>query len=398
MQSERGVTLIYHLSNNQIFNSGSTFGLQEFIRGKKVGLATNDLIYVERSRIFPNRIDQDDIRVVSDIDLYLFIDFLSVRDRLNVLHDVLLRLLAYVRTIPKLPIFSLIAVPFVIEEVIFSYISKNELIRSNNIVTTPSSIMNKEFIFQISRNFGSRIMIWYSANSIPINYRYPKSNRALSDQNLYSFLPIDQHFVWTEDHRNYLKSQLPHYVNLKVCGSLMFYQPQKKYNLNKIRELMIFDVVPYNDLKTSYNSIYPDSFNSIFNFTYAKSFLDDILWVREEIFSKSNILLKISLKSKREFTSAHNITYINYIKLLSKNKLLDVINPNVDIFEIISQSKMCISFPFTSPAIIATELGVPSIYYLENDIMDFYQEMHGVPFVEKKELLLKFIKEFALEK
>jgi len=83
---------------------------------------------------------------------------------------------------------------------------------------------------------------------------------------------------------------------------------------------------------------------------------------------------------------------------LSENKLLDSIRPNIDIFEIISQSKVCISFPFTSPAIIATELGVPSIYYLENDIMSSYNKMYDVPFIDKKEILLKFVEELILGK
>jgi len=178
----------------------------------------------------------------------------------------------------------------------------------------------------------------------------------------------------------------------------MFYQPQKKYNSNKIHDLMIFDVAPYNDLQIHYNDTFPGSLNSIYNFVYSKGFLEDILWVREQIFFSSNVLLKISLKPKRDFTSAHSVAYIDYVKLLSNNKLLNIMSPNVDIFEIISQSKICISFPFTSPAIIAAELGVPSIYYLENDIMSSYNKIHGVPFVEKKEMLLKFVEESILGK
>ena len=395
-QPNRDLSLIYHLSDSQIFNSGSTFELRKFIRGEQIGIAKNDVIYVERSRLFPNKSNHEDVKVVSDIDLYLFADFLTIRDRFNILLLVFVRLFTYVRTISWVPLFSLVAVPFVIEEVIFSFISKNKVIRSNNVVTTPSAIMNREYIFQINRDFGTRIMIWYSANSIPINYRDPKLNRALIDKNLYSFMPIDQHFVWTEDHKSFLKPLVHNDVNLRVCGSLMFYQPQKEYKPNKIYDIIIFDVTPYNDKKTSYNNTFPDSFNSIYNFIYAKEFLKDILWVREQIFLSSNVLLKISLKSKREFTSAHSMEYINYVKLLSDNKLLDIIDPNVDIFEIISQSKICISFPFTSPAVIATELGVPSIYYLENDIIISTSKMHGVFFVEKKVKLLRFVEELIL--
>jgi hypothetical protein len=398
MQTNTDLSLIYHLSDNQIFNSGSTLELQKFIRGRQIGLAIDDIIYVERPRIFPNKCNHDGIKVVSDIDLYLFADFLRIRDRFIILLAVFVRFLMYARTVSRVPLFSLIAVPFVIEEVIFSFVSKNEIIRINNVVTTPSAIMNLEYIFQIDGDFGTRTMIWYSANSIPINYRDPKLKRALVDKNLYSFMPIDQHFVWTEDHKNFLEPLFDKNVNVKVCGSLMFYQPQKKYNSNKIHDLMIFDVTPYNDLQIHYNDTFPGSLNSIYNFVYSKGFLEDILWVREQIFLSSKVLLKISLKPKRDFTSAHSVAYINYVKSLSNNKLLNIMSPNVDIFEIISQSKICISFPFTSPAIIATELGVPSIYYLENDIMSSYNKIHGVPFVEKKEMLLKFVEESILGK
>lgn len=132
--------------------------------------------------------------------------------------------------------------------------------------------MNREYIFQNKGDFGTRIMIWYGANAIPINYRDITLDREFVDKSFYKFIPIDEHLVWTEDHKNFLKPLLDESVKLKVCGSLMFYQPKKEYKPRKIHDIMIFDVTPYNDAKISYSNTFPDSLNSIYNFIFAKRF------------------------------------------------------------------------------------------------------------------------------
>ena len=101
IQPNKDLSLIYHLSDNQIFKFGSTFELQNFIRGRQIGLAIEDIIYVERPSIFPNKSNYEDIKVVSDIDLYVFADFLRIRDRFIVLRTVFVRFFMYVRTISR---------------------------------------------------------------------------------------------------------------------------------------------------------------------------------------------------------------------------------------------------------------------------------------------------------
>ena len=397
LQRNRNVSLIYGLSDDQIFKSGKTVELLNFLQSNHVGIPLSNVIYVERKKHFPHKSNHGAIKVVNDVSLHLYLDFLTVFDRLKVMLLIIKRLISYSRIFLKLHYFFLIAVPYVIEEVLLSYISSNSSAEASKVVTTPSSIMNSEYIFQMYKKFGKRTMIWYSANSIPLEYLDSTLNRAVVNKQIYKYMPIDEHLVWTQDHRNYLKSVLPSNATIKVCGSLMFYLPKHEYADNKIYDILIFDVTPYNENKISYTNRYPDSLNSIYNSFYAIKFLDDIISVKDKILFRHNSKIKLALKPKRYYNSAHDTIYADYVNSLVKTKQLELISPETNLFEIIAQSKMCISYPFTSTAIIAKELKVPSLYYLENDILKAYNKVHGINFVDTKIGLLKFVERYVIE-
>jgi len=397
LQRNKNVSLIYGLSDDQIFKSGKTIELLNFLQSNHVGIPLSNIIYVERKKYLPHKSNNGTIKVVNDISLHLYLDYLTVFDRLKVIILIIKRLFSYSRIFLKLHYFFLVAVPYVIEEVLLSYISSNSSIEASNVVTTPSSIMNTEYIFQFYKKFGKRIMIWYSANSIPLEYLDSTLNRAAVSKQIYKYMSIDEHLVWTQDHKNYLKSVLPSKTTIKVCGSLMFYLPKHEYANNKIYDILIFDVTPYNKNKISYTSKYPDSLNSIYNSIYAIKFLNDILSVKDEILIHHNIKIKLALKPKRNYNSNHDKIYTEYLNSLVTTKQLELISPETNLFEIIAQSKICISYPFSSTAIIAKELKVPSLYYLENNILKAYNKVHGINFVDTKIGLLRFVERNLIE-
>jgi polysaccharide biosynthesis PFTS motif protein len=235
-------------------------------------------------------------------------------------------------------------------------------------------------------------MIWYSANSIPIdNYRNTSLPRANANEVAYEVLPIDEHLVWSEDHKKYLALGVSIGTIIRVCGSLMFYLPKKPLKTNKIFDLLVFDVTPYADIKgPDFNKI-PDSQNSINNSISAKKFLTDILWVASKIEEDFGLKLRVSLKPKRKYTSLHNKDYLDFIRLLLQNQLIEVLEPEIDLYKSIGQSRVCISYPFTSPAIIAKELSIPSIFYMDQQIMNENNHVHGVEFISEKLKLFNFI-------
>jgi polysaccharide biosynthesis PFTS motif protein len=112
---------------------------------------------------------------------------------------------------------------------------------------------------------------------------------------------------------------------------------------------------------------------------------------------RHNSKIKLALKPKRHYNSAHDTVYTDYVNSLVKTKQLELIPPETNLFEIIAQSTICISYPFASTAIIAKELKVPSLYYLENDILKAYNKVHGINFVDTKIGLLKFVEKYVIE-
>lgn len=396
LQNNKELSLIYGLSDDQIFRSGTTVELLNFLQSSRVGMPLNNLIYIERKSYFPHKNHRGSIKLVSNISLYLFLDYLKPFDRLKVLLLVFKRFFSYIRNISRAPYFFLIAVPYVIEEVLFSYISTNSLVKASSVATTQSSLMNHEYIFQLYKKFGKRTMIWYSANSIPIEYLESTLSRVTFDTQIYKYTAIEEHLVWTEDHRDYLKTVVKPGTSIKVCGSLMFYLPKIESKNPKTCDLLIFDITPYNENRTTNNSKYPDSFNTIYTPSHAIKFLEDILWVKKEISLRHSSELKLALKPKRNYTSAHDTMYTDYLNSLAETKQLKLVSPETNLYEIIVQSKVCISYPFASPAIIAEELKVPSLYYLESDILSPYNKVHGINFVDTKLALLKFVEKFVI--
>jgi polysaccharide biosynthesis PFTS motif protein len=76
---------------------------------------------------------------------------------------------------------------------------------------------------------------------------------------------------------------------------------------------------------------------------------------------------------------------------MSRHKFIEILGPESDLYSIIYASKICVSFPFSSPSIIARELGVPTVYYLGDDSIEKYDLVHGVGFINNKFDLFDFM-------
>jgi polysaccharide biosynthesis PFTS motif protein len=223
-------------------------------------------------------------------------------------------------------------------------------------------------------------MLWYSANSIPEKYKSKKATIIANDGHEIFLKPlkIDIHWVWTNEHKKYLMKMTDSKILVK--GSMLFYNPPKKPNYKKKYDIVIFDLTPKNN-----ESMYEDT---LYTFPVAKKFIEDIIESVKLVTQKIDKDISIYLKHKRAFHKTHSLQYITYVGELAKNGQLSRLPLNVDLYEIIAASKMIICFPFTSSAIIARELKVPSIYYSSNNILAKYNKTN---FIQDKFELRKFI-------
>jgi len=101
-------------------------------------------------------------------------------------------------------------------------------------------------------------------------------------------------------------------------------------------------------------------------------FLDDIYYY----LLKYNIIM--AFKKKREVGHLHS-AYTDKIRYLDKQQYFFLINPDIQPQELILSSIGVISLPFTSTAIIAKDLNIPSVYYDPSGVIARNQSTyHGV--------------------
>jgi len=191
-------------------------------------------------------------------------------------------------------------------------------------------------------------------------------------------MAIDTHWVWTNEHKKYLKKMTNSAILVK--GSMIFYNPPKKLDNNKKYDVVIFDVTPQNS-----KSLFKDS---IYSFPVAKEFIEDIIESVELVSQRLDRNIGIYIKHKRNFAPNHSSKYIAYIDMLAKNLQLSVLPLDSDLYETIAASKIVIGFPFTSPVIIGQELKVPSIHYSSTNTLVKYNHAN---FIQSKPELRKYI-------
>jgi polysaccharide biosynthesis PFTS motif protein len=190
-------------------------------------------------------------------------------------------------------------------------------------------------------------------------------------------MKIDRHIVWTSKFGRLVKEITN--SKYKVIDYVLFYLPNRRA-VSKSIDILIFDVTP----KKFYSSKnYYSDYNCI-------KFVNDILLATESKAVNINALV-IALKPKRKIDSSHSGEYRRFLKKLKSQNRIRLIDPNVDLFEVIQQAKIVVAIPFTTPALIAKRLGVRSCYY--NPAIDFksISRLDTVPIIITFRKLQKFI-------
>jgi polysaccharide biosynthesis PFTS motif protein len=370
------IVLIYSLTKDQIFKDNSISKLHDFLVSKKFNMTEKNEILIEcrgilRSRIYSNLI------VTLDIPLKIFTTKFSLKEQLKLLLVFFYKLTILVKSFNNSQYIYLVFREYVFDENVYFAITKKN--KMNKIITTPTAIQYQPISFEIPDFAVERVMLWYSTNSVPIKYKSRKTS--IFEKNLENSLQrmaIDTHWVWTNEHKKYLKKMTNSAILVK--GSMIFYNPPKKLDSNKKYDVVIFDVAPQNS-----KSVFKDT---IYSFPVAKEFIEDIMESVELVSQKLDRNIGIYIKHKRNFAPTHSSKYIAYIDVLAKNRQLSVLPLDSDLYETIATSKIVIGFPFTSPVIIGQELKVPSIYYSSTNTLVKYNHAN---FIQSKLDLRKYI-------
>ena len=251
-----------------------------------------------------------------------------------------------------------------------------------NLVTTQTHLNKLPIVFKIKN--GSQVktfMLWYSVNSIPIlssvsdKFDYPKSF-------IENLSYIGMNYVWTEpDPLDILSLTGAKY---KVVGSIMFYTPKNtiQAQLNEFR-ILILDVTPLSNLPT----------DSIYNYKYAIEFLEDIILAGEYLKSKF-LKVELVLKPKRSYSNIHHSLYKKHLENLEKSNVIKSLPFSNNIYTETSRSKIVISPPYSSGALIAKEMNVKTCYYVPSITARNFElpvSMHDTPVLKGLTELIRFV-------
>jgi polysaccharide biosynthesis PFTS motif protein len=224
-------------------------------------------------------------------------------------------------------------------------------------------------------------MIWYSTNSDLI---YKKKSIVFNIHRNYLALDrIDRHLVWD----NCAKTNLAKLTTKKIyiCGSLLFYPRVKPNRMqdDKSFRVLLFDVTPQEDTS---NDDFP-------NPNQAMNTIREIVKVIEDLKLESNKVMKLFIKPKRTYQKYHSSEYVQYIRVLHKQRKLKLLNHTENLYKVINSADLVICFPWTSPAVIARELGVESVYYVSDSNKEWKLEhTRNIKLIRNEIALKRFVR------
>ena len=230
---------------------------------------------------------------------------------------------------------------------------------------------------------GSRITFYfYSTNCEGFKWAGREADRADRAYLGYKSMNWPYYLVWDEYQADFIHRVAGSNANVRVVGSIWFSTSASEIPELPPRAIAVFDIQPvrnafYNTLGVDFDYYTPE---------VVCKFLSDSYKAME------GGGCKLVLKRKREIGKLAHPLYRNRIKELERLASFVEVEADSDASQIIEHAIAVISMPFTSTALIAKEMGKPSIYYdptgrLQRDD----RAAHGIPILSGIEELEEWI-------
>lgn len=332
------IHMIYSLSPSQI---KSHCEIRDFISDPRFGFNVDfqDLLLIENRDLKQSKVRNT--LIVKDSMYWLYSHKLILRVKFVVILRVLRTIIS---SLLSNRIYEIIFMKqLVIDKIIFDALLASEI--ELNLISTQSQLQKLPSIFYYAQEHGiARSMLWYSDNS----WIFEDSSSALHfDNSRYLRDFIDQHFCWSSEWCNHLRA-IGVQGEVIQSGSILFYRNKMQTNREfKAFDVLIFDVTPH-ALGAEYN-FYTES--ALFEFY---SDISNVI----SLMSLNQSGLRIGIKNKR-------IRNSNLLPWAQSNGAV-LIEPNVDLYELIHSARLVIGIPLVSPLFIARELKIPAAYYYSN--------------------------------
>ena len=123
-----------------------------------------------------------------------------------------------------------------------------------------------------------------------------------------------------------------------------------------------------------------------------KKFIDDTITIIKEIELRLEIKIRIYLKTKKTLEindkriKNRDFRYLNYLNSITDQ--INIINKDVNLFNLIRSSNLTITFPFLSPAYIGAYLGRKTIFYDPvSKLKEVFEKNNQIEFISDKDIL-----------
>ena len=191
----------------------------------------------------------------------------------------------------------------------------------------------------------------------PINYGYQAMNWS-------------RYLVWDEYQADFVRRAVGEQANVSVVGSIWFQSSAVEMPRLDKPGVAVFDITPHRGSR--YCTLGMDS--EFYTPTVANPFLEHV----SNAIQRHDVLML--WKRKRNIGRMAHPHYRRLADQLAESSHVELIEPDISATRVIESSVAVISMPFTSTALIAREMGKPSIYYDPSGLLQRDDlAAHGIP-------------------
>lgn len=381
--SSKNLILIYSLSKEQSIINGSIKSLYTFLESKGLASNPNSVVLIEiRNLLWSKKYEK--ARTTLDIPLRIYINNFSPTLKVICWFSMCKRFYRIMQQQRKNSQLSLVFKEFVFDQIVYSAMDSG---KTDKLITTQSNIAYQPLIFEYKNFTAKKFMIWYSSNSVPIKYKNEKLKRFTINPTVYINMRIDEHWVWTKEHKNYLSKYSQ--AKISVKQSLMFYTANNSTTSNEKIDVLVFDVTPLNNIEITRNSIYTTR--------ESVNFINEIITCVKMLNQANNKDFRVKLKHKRRISKNHSSDYSKFINQKAMNFEIDIIDSRKNLYDLISTSKLVIGFPFTSPVVIGQELNKPSIFYCSSKLLPTAHKSRYPSFIQSQTSLYSYMEKILVK-
>ena len=261
----------------------------------------------------------------------------------------------------------------------------------------PSRLLAKEYLFHNS-TFRHRPLWTYEAEakasvislyfySTNIEFRKTLDGRTTSYGHRIMSWP--RYLVWDDYQAEFIRKSVQSEVRILVVGTIWF--TDIPTNLPSVQRpgVAVFDITPFRP--TTYCLIGMD------HEFYTPRVMNTFLLNIRELLGNGGLLML--WKRKRDIGNLVHSRYASLARDLDEDEGVIIFDPDISAVKVIEASLAVVSAPFTSTALIARDLGKPSVYYDPSETLPRdHPAAHGIPLLRGIEELKLWLQEVSIGK